>query len=986
MNASTKKLLLLVACMFVGLQVMAQTVVSGTVTDVTGEPIIGANVVVKGTTTGTITDYDGNFELANVPAGATLSVSYLGYISLDVKASARMSVTLKEDTKALEEVVAVGYGSIRRGDATGAISSVKTDETTVGISHSAQDLLTGKIAGVNIVNSGGSPTGSASIRIRGGSSLTASNEPLIIVDGVPLDNNGIGGMGNQLSTINPNDIESFSVLKDASATAIYGSRASNGVILITTKKGSGGVVNVNYDGTVTGNFPGNYTKVYTGDQFRSLLIDQFKDESNFMDVMNLIGSENTDWQKAIFQNSVSTNHNLSIYGSAPNMPYRVTLNYDLNNGILKTNSSERFMGSVSLSPELLKKHLKIDVNGKVLYNRNRFANTGAIGTAVFFDPTQPIYDENSQYLGYFTWTDAAGVPVSNAPTNPMAMLEATDDRSYVWNFIGNVQLDYKVHGFEDLSAHVNLGMDYSDSHGYKYQDPMSPEVFSWGGYDGKWTQNRLNLLLDAYVQYAHDFKSFPSHFDIMAGYAYQNYTKDSWHLNQRITKFDAEGNPEVISTGTDKSYNCLTSFFGRINYNMLERYYFTLNLRGDASSRFAKENRWGFFPSLAFAWRIVNEDFIQTDKLSDLKFRLGWGITGQQEIRQGDYPYLGLYQWAVGDQANYLLGYDQDGNGNWVPVLRPLAYNPDLKWETTYSYNVGLDYGFLNNRIYGSLELYYRKTTDLINASTKAAAGTNFNEYVVANVGSLMNLGAEFSINAIAINTDNWTWEIGANVAYNYNRILQLTYGDNTNSYRRDGIKIQKVGCSKDSYYVYEQVYDSNGNPIEGAYVDQNKDGLLNEDDLIVFHSSTPDVTFGFNTKLTYKNWDLSLSGHGAAGNYNYYSTGANNDDMSNNSIYQTTHIYNRLVSSAQTNFHSTQSMSSYYVQDASFFRVDNITLGWSFKKSDKFPLSGRVYGTVANPFVITKYQGFDPEIDGGIDASFYPRPISVMFGVSLKY
>ena len=991
-NLKIKKSLLRLTFIFLGLfiaiPILAQ--VSGTVLDESGEPLIGVNVMVKGTTTGTITDYEGNYTIPQAnPSTSTLTFSFLGYKTNDIACNgkSKIDVVLKEDQKALEEVVVIGYGQVRKGDATGALVSVKTDEESKGVTNNAQDLLQGKVAGVSIINSGGSPTGGSTIRIRGGSSLSASNDPLIVIDGVPIDNNGIGGVGNQLSTINPSDIETFTVLKDASATAIYGSRASNGVILITTKRGSNEKINVTYDGNVSVSTPSKKTAVLDADEYRSYLIEKFNGESNFQEVMDKIGNANTDWQDAIFRNAVNTEHNLSIMGTAPNMPYRVSVGYDLDNGILKTSGTQRVTGSFALTPELFTKHLKMDFNGKVSYIESRFADQSAIGTAVMFDPTQPIYDEGSPYQGYFTWTDDAGKPVGTAPTNPVSILESTLDNSKALSFIGNAQFDYKMHFLPDLAAHLNLGIDYSNSNGSKYQAPDAPAVYNYGGYNGQWTQERMNLLLDAYLQYGHDFAWQNSHFDVMGGYSYQNYKKSSWHKNMRIKKFDDNGDPELISTGTDQNFNCLVSFFGRVNYNMLGRYYLTVTVRGDGSSRFAPENRWGVFPSVAFAWRIANENFLKNSKyLSDLKLRLGWGITGQQDINQGDYPYIGLYQSSVGDQANYVISYEQDNYGNWVPVMRPLAYNPDLKWEQTMTYNIGIDYGFINNRINGSLELYYRKTDDLINSSTKAVAGTNFSEYVVANIGSLDNYGVEFSINTVPIQTKNWTWEIGANVAYNKNTILQLTYGSNDNSYRREGIKIQKVGCAANSYYVYEQIYDNDGKPIEGAYVDQNNDGILNDDDLIVFHKSSPDVTLGLNSKLNYKSWDLSFGGHGAFGNYNYYSTAANSTNTSNSSIYQGTYMLNRMRDVVSLGYTTNQPTSSYFIQEASFFRMDYITLGWSFKKAPRFPLSGRIYATVQNPFVITSYMGFDPEIEGGIDANFYPRPITYMLGVNLKF
>lgn len=989
LNFSKQLFLILMGMIFPLAAFAQQAAITGTVTDAGGEPVIGANVMIKGTSAGAITDFNGNYSLTGVnTAQDVLVFSFIGYVTQEVPVSGRtvVNAVLQEDSQLLSEVVVIGYGQVRKGDATGALTSVKADPSTRGLAPNAQDMLVGKIAGVNITNSGGSPTAASTIRIRGGSSLSASNDPLVIIDGVPIDNGGIGGVGNLLSTINPTDIETYTVLKDASATAIYGSRASNGVILITTRKGAEGKVNVNYDGNIAISTRTKEVDVFSADEFRTYLHDRFSGESDYNNIKGILGNANTDWQDEIFRTSVSTEHNLSVYGSLKNMPYRVSAGYTSQNGILRTSGMDRFTGSVSLNPELFSSHLKMNFNGKFMHIKSRFANEGAIGTAVSFDPTQAVYDPTSPYGGFFTWTDGEGNPVRTAPYNPVSLLEMTNDSSTAWNFIGNAQFDYKVHFLPDLRINLNLGIDYSKSDGGSYTPANAPSVFFDGGYDGRWDQTRKNMLLELYGQYSRDLGFLDSRFDIMGGYSWQHYNKESYHRNARITKLDEEGNPEVISSGTSINNNYLISFFGRLNYSVMNKYLLTFTLRNDGSSRFHEDNRWGLFPSVALAWRIADESFLVNSKVvSDLKLRLGWGITGQQDIGMGDYPYLGSYQYAVGDQANYHLGYI-NGVSNWVPVMKPLAYNPNLKWEETTTYNIGIDYGFLNNRINGSLDVYYRKTEDLINAATKTAAGTNFSEYVPANIGSLENSGIEFSINAIPIQTKDLTWEIGGNMAYNKNKILSLTFGDNSNSFRREGIKIQKVGYSTNMYYVYQQVYDESGYPIEGLYVDQNGDGVRNDEDFITYHKSTPDVVLGLNSKLTWKAWDLSFAGHGSIGNYNYYSMAANNASVDKGSIYQNTFILNRMKDVLYTNYPTTQASSSYYIQNASFFRIDNITLGWSFKKKPAFPIDGRVYATVQNPVVFTGYDGFDPEISSGIDSNFYPRPFSVLFGVNLKF
>lgn len=987
-------LLMLLIGLFFPLVATAQgAMVTGKVMDANGEAIIGATIMVKGSVNGTMTDIDGSFSLNNVNSKTDVLVfSYMGYNTKEVPCNgqASLSVVLDEDTKLLDEVVIIGYGQVRKGDATGSLTAIKADADARGFAPNAQDLLVGKVAGVNITSNGGSPTASSTIRIRGGSSLSASNDPLIIIDGVSIDDGGIGGVGNILGSINPSDIETFTILKDASATAIYGSRASNGVILITTRKGTEGKVNVNYDGNVTISTRTKEVDVMTGDEFRSFMTERFIDEDNFMEILRKMGNSNTDWQDEIFRTAVSTEHNLSIYGALKNLPYRVSFGYNDNNGILKTSGTERFTTSVSLTPQLFDKHLNVNINGKYMHMKSRFANEGAIGTAVSFDPTQSVYDEGSPYGGYFTWTGDDGKPVTNAPYNPVSLLEMTNNRSNAWNFIGNMQLDYKLHFLPELRLNLNLGMDYSESDGYTYTPANAPDAYSYGGYDQQWDQTRKNYTLEMYAQYGKDFNFLDSHFDIMGGYSWQQYNKDAYHIAQRISLFDANGNPMQISSGTDPEYNCLISYFGRLNYNVLNKYLFTFTLRNDHTSRFNKDNRSGIFPAAALAWRIADEDFLVNSKtVSDLKLRLGWGITGQQQLNMGSYPYMANYQTAVGDQANYLLGYDDNGNEVWTSVIRPMAYNTDLKWEETTTWNVGIDYGFLRNRIYGALDLYYRETKDLLNAETRTIAGTNFAERVARNIGTLENKGVEFSINAIPISNKDFTWDIGANIAYNKNEITSLTNISGDKNYNDDLSSPRKrfqVGHPAGTYFVYEQIYDDNGMPIEGLYVDQDKNGIINDQDLIPYKKSTPDYTIGLNSKLVWKAWDLSFAGHGSIGNYNYYATAAGNASLDKASIYQTSFLLNRIKDVLPTNFTTTQDKSSYYVQNASFFRIDNITLGWSFKKMAKFPINGRIYASVQNPVVITGYDGFDPEIGSGIDNSFYPRPISVLFGINLKY
>ncbi|TWV14047.1 TonB-dependent receptor [Bacteroidaceae bacterium HV4-6-C5C] len=993
-----KQFLLLIG-LFFSICVSAQvSTIHGKVVDSSGEPVIGANILLKGTSNGTITDMNGIFRLSGVSRGDVLVVTFMGYKAVEIPCAGKtnFNIVMQDDTQTLSEVVVIGYGQVRKSDATGSLTSVKADPSVRGLAPNAQDMLIGKIAGVNITTGGGSPSSGATIRIRGGSSLSASNDPLLIVDGVPLDNTGIGGVGNLLSTVNPTDIETFTVLKDASATAIYGSRASNGVIMITTKKGAKGKPHVTYDGNVSVGMRVNQVDVLSGDEFRNFVTETFKGLTNEAEVVGKLGKENTDWQDAIFKTAVSTEHNVSVYGAIKDVvPFRASAGYINLNGILKTSNMERYTGSLSLTPSLFDDHLKLNLNGKGMYIKNRFANQSAIGSAIAMDPTQPVYDPNSIFGGYYTWTGADGNILNVATKNPLSLLEMTNDHSDVFNFVGSAQMDYKVHFLPDLRLTLNLGLDYSKSTGHKYISEFAPSDYLNGGYDGNWDQKRRNSLLDFYAQYSKDFSFLKSHFDVMGGYSWQHYWRDGSNHDYRISKLDANGNPEVVSISSYETENYLVSFFGRLNYSVLDKYLLTFTIRDDGSSRFHKDNRWGIFPSVALAWRVINEGFLKDqDVLSDLKLRLGWGMTGQQDINQGDYPYMGRYEQAVGTQANYIGGY-VNGTPTWIPVIRPTSFNPDLKWESTTTYNVGMDYGFLKNRINGSFDFYYRKTKDLINAETKVAAGTNFSEYVVANIGSLKNVGTEFSINTIPFTNKDWQWELGANVAYNKNEITELSYGDNKSAIRRYGttggdggfqLLAHTVGNPAGMYYVYEQIYDTNGKPIEGMYKDRNSDGQINEKDLYLYHKPAPDWTFGLNTKLTWRAWDLSVAGHGSIGNYNYNAIAANNAELAPARVYANEFLSNRVQSAFDTNFQTKKVLSDYYVQNASFFRIDNITLGWSFDRIARSHIKGRIYGTVQNPVVFTAYKGLDPEVAGGVDNDFYPRPLTLMLGINLNF
>jgi len=974
-----------------------QMSISGIVKDAkTGEAILGASILEKGTNNGVITNFEGAFTLS-VSSKSTLVVRYLGYLTEEIPVNGKTTlvIQLKEDAIALGEVVAIGYGTVRKNDATGSVTAIKPDKLNRGLTTNAQDMITGKIAGVSVISGGGTPGGGATIRIRGGSSLSASNDPLIVVDGLALDNDGIKGVANFLSTINPNDIETFTVLKDASATAIYGSRASNGVILITTKKGeTGGRVRVSYDGNVSVSSVGKTLQVMNATDFSNYVKKLYAADQP--GVVALMGKSNTDWQSQIFQNGVSTDHNINISGGIKKLPYRVSFGYTDQNGIVKTSKFERYTGAISVSPSLFDDHLKINLNAKGMLVKNRYADGGVEGAALAMDPTQPVMGTGGIYPklgGYWEWTQPDAtfgtIPIPLATRNPLSTLMQKNDVANSQDIIASAEVDYKVHFLPELRLHLNLGMDHA--YGKQTTDlPVSAASVYPFGSTGWSKENKTNSSLNYYMQYAKEIAN--SKFDIMGGYEWQHFYRDGSSASHGLT--DAKGLPVVnnnyfnpqSSVFATESY--LVSFFGRINYSFADKYLLTATVRNDRSSRFSANNRSAVFPAFAFAWKINNEEFLKDNStLSDLKLRLGYGVTGQQNLLQGDYPYLPVYTTSIAG-AYYPFGT------TYNLTSRPDAYNPNLKWEQTATYNAGLDFGFFNSRITGSLDYYNRNTTDLINV-VDVPAGTNFRNKVISNVGSLKNNGLEFSINAKAIAKKDFSWEVGYNVTYNVNQITKLTTGNQPGYFITAGglfqgfAQAQSVGYPMNSFYVYQQVYGPNGKPIEGLYVDRNGDGIINDKDKYFFHNSNPDVTMGLSSKIIYKKFDLGFTLRASINNYMYNGVAAGNLNVGSGGVYSSLgYLSNHLTSAFDTNFtgKANDYLSDYYVQNASFLRCDNISLGYSFRKLFGAIDSGRIFATVQNPFVITKYKGLDPEISGGIDNNIYPRPIITLFGLTLNF
>lgn len=1025
-----------IAFLAIGLFANAQkSTITGLVKDAqTGEPILGANIFEKGTTNGTITNFDGQFTLTVTP-NTTLVIKYIGYQSIEIPVAGKQNfvIQLKEDAIALGEVVAIGYGTVKKNDATGSVTAIRPDKMNKGLTTNAQDMIMGKIAGVNVTSGGGTPGGGATIRIRGGSSLNASNDPLIVIDGLPMDNSGIKGVANPLSTINPNDIESFTVLKDASATAIYGSRASNGVIIITTKKGiKGAKPRISYDGNTSMSNVKRTIEVMNGDEFRNLVNTLFSGTGQTdIDARKALGTDNTDWQSLIYRNAFSQEHNVTVSGGLKNTPYRAAIGYNNQDGILKTSNFERITGSLNVSPSLFKDHLKINLNAKGMLVNNRFADNGVVGGAARMDPTHPATNStdsiHNRFGGYWEWydtnTDGSFKNVNNMATrNPLAILNQVVDKSNAKSFIGSADIDYKLHFFPDLRVHLSLALDMSSGKQTLDIPTNSAGNYPYGrtGWD---EQSKTNKMLNFYTQYSNEIGK--SNFDLMAGYEWQHFYKQGESEYRGLILSDT--NKDNIIDNTDDYYNhiypaatrwktesYLVSFFGRFNYSFDNKYLLTGTIRNDGTSRFSNKNgnRWGLFPAFAVAWKMHEESFIKDiNSISEMKLSLGYGVTGQQDINQGDYPYIPVYTTSI-NGAYYQFGND------YVTTARPDAYNSKIKWESTTTYNARVDVGFLSNRITSSLEYYHRITNDLINV-VQVPAGTNFKNKVISNVGSLQNNGIEFSVNAKPIAKKDITLDLGFNFTYNKNEITKLTTGSGKDYYLTSGgtfqgaVQVHTVGQPANTFWVYEQKYDANGMPIEAgaqnpagglykatdAFVDRETidadgtiiapDGIINDKDKYFNHSSNPDFMLGFAGKLIYKKFDIGFTMRSNIGNYVFNGVAAGSNNMGTSGVFSLGFLSNKNKSALETNFLGTATntfMSDYYIENASFVKCDNITVGYSFEKVFKVISNGRIFATVQNPFVITGYKGLDPEIQGGIDQTIYPRPLMTIVGVSLNF
>ena len=966
-------------------EVYAQTKVSGLVVDSNHEPVIGASVLVKGTTTGTATDFDGRFTVTVPENNSILVISYVGCDTREVEANLpelQSGLVMRENVQNLDEVVVIGYGSVKKSDATGSVIAVKPDEFNKGNRVTAQDALVGKVAGVNVVTGSGAPGTGATIRVRSGASLSASNDPLIVIDGVPVDNSTIEGASNIIGSLNPDDIETFTVLKDASATAIYGSRASNGVIVITTKKGNDRL-SVSYTSSYSVSTTADRLEVLTADEFKEFVPSVTGVPSNPQ-----FGTANTDWQDEIYRAAFGTEQNISVSGTVKPIkaPFRVSLGYTNQNGIIETNNYQRLSFGGNIAPSFFDDHLTANINLKVSYENNKMVDNSVVGAALRYDPTRPVMTGSSTAstdpgLGYFIWTASDGSPMAIQTNNPVAQLELTDQRNKIVRSIGSAAIAYKVHGLEDLKLNVNLGYDILESKYNKDVPDLAGTMYTENQKDGtglmqNGVQNKRNLLLDAFANYDKTFGDKHT-FGAMVGYGWQHFWK-----KYNLSYDDPRGNELQSDTHYETEYYLL-SFYGRVNYSYDDRYLITATLRSDASSRFASGNRWGIFPSVALAWRLIQEDFLQEqDVLSDLKLRLGYGVTGQQDILN-DYPYMTTFTVSY-PESSYQFG------DTWYNTYRPNGYDSDIKWETTTTWNVGIDYGFIGNRIYGSIDYYKRFTKDLLN-TINVTSGTNYSSVLTTNIGKMENEGVEFAINAVPIRTNDFEWTIGFNYTWNDSKITKLNMIDTGQNFVQTGaisgtgkyVQVFMVDERPYTFYLCKQAYDENGKPIEGQYV-QPDGSVSSTETRYADKSALPTSYMGFNTRISWKNWDLSLSGHGSFGNYVYNYVAA---DQYVQSVYSDQGSYSNILKSTRdVGFQLQQLYSDIWLENGSFFRFDNVTLGYTFNKLWNDYSRLRLTFAVSNIATITGYSGLDPELTDGIDREVYPRPRAYTFGVNLTF
>ena len=965
--------------------------VTGTVTDESGTGLPGATVVLKGeASTGTVTDVEGKYALTipDEQPNPILVFSFVGYTTQEVAVDNQsvIDVQLGSDVTSLEEVVVVGYGTQKKDDLTGSITAISTKDFNDGFVPTAEQLISGKVAGVQITSNGGAPGAGSQIRIRGGASLNASNDPLIVVDGVPIATSQVSGAANPLSFINPNDIASFNILKDASATAIYGSRASNGVIIITTKRGEEEqplAVDVSTQQSLATVI--RTVDVLSADRYRAVVQERGTEAQQA-----LLGNASTDWQDQIYRPAFTTDNNVSASGAIGWLPFRASVGYLNQQGIIKTSQFERISGSLNLNPTFLDGQLQVNLNLRGVISNSRFANEGATGAAIAMDPTQPINTDNEAFGGYYQWVDENGNFNPNATINPLALLNQRRDEGTVSRSIGNLQFDYQLPFLSGLKANLNLGYDVSETDGEVFEPLDYAPVVVQGGSMRPYAQNKTNYLLDFYLAYSKYLPKASGQLDITAGYSYQDFSIDE----PRFPTLNLAGDT-ISQENPVFPQNRLISLFGRLNYVFKDRYLLTATLRRDGSSRFAEDNRWGLFPSVALAWRVNEEPFLaNSEVVSQLKLRVGYGITGQQNVatenNSNDFPYLARY--TLSDPgAQYAFG------NTFYTLYRPEAYDPNIKWEETTTYNAGVDYGFLNGKINGTLDVYRKETSDLLSV-VPVAAGTNFTNQLLTNVGSIRTQGVELVLNYIAIDRDDVGLELGVNGTVNDIEITNLSRVDDSNAVGvlvggiSGGIgslvQVHTVGFSPFSFYVYEQLYDDNGRPLENQFADRDGDGRVTEADRYRFQSPNPDFYYGFNARVRYYNWTFGLVTRGSVGNYVY-----NNVDSQFGNYASITspgflsNITDDVFNTGFANRPDELLLSDYYVQKASFLRAETINVAYNFGNfmNDRIR-NVRLSASVQNAFVISSYEGLDPEIPDGIDDNIYPRPRTYALGLNLSF
>lgn len=979
MKTIYKKLLFLL--LLLPLSILAQNTLNGTVLDKTsGQAIPGVNVSVQGAKNGTSTDFDGKFQLSKLKKGDKIVFSFIGYKSELVSYNSQKTVSVsldQEDNQLKEVVVQVGYGTVKKKDATGAVTVLTSKDFNKGPITSADQMIQGKVAGLQIINGGGSPGEGATIRIRSGSSLSANNDPLYVIDGVPVAAGGISGGRNPLATINQNNIESITVLKDASATAIFGSRASNGVIIITTKKGKAGDLQINYNA--------NFQVSQITKQVDALSRVQFNDfiNANGSAAQKALRNNfSTDWQSEIYRTAIGTDHNVALSGGSDNFVYRASVGYANLDGILLRDNMQRSTMSVSVTGDFLDKHLKIQLNSNTSLIKNNYSNRGAIGAAVRFDPTQGVKNADGTY---FEWYTSPTEINTLAGRNPVAMIEQQNNFGNSFRSIGNVQLDYKMHFLPALKAVANFGYDELSGRSYGDVSPNYLKGLPGSGFKNTYenTNSRTNKLMDLYLNYNKRIESLNSNIDVTAGYTYQDFRDTNGGSNYN---FQNKLTTDVISYPSRVN---LQSFFARGNFSLGETFLLTLSYRRDGTSRFTEANRWANFPAIALAWKLNNEDiFKDIASLSTLKLRGGWGVTGQQDIGVS-YPSIPLYLISNAS-AQYQFG------STFYNTFRPQPYNSNLKWEETTTANAGLDFGFLNNRISGSVDVYQRTTKDLL-LYTQNPSFFGFSNYDNYNVGTIENKGLEISGNVIPVKTKDFEWNIGGNVTFQNSKITKLTTtldntpGINTGGYSGgvgNTIQNHQVGYAPNSFYVYEQAYGANAKPLDGVYIDRNGDGIVNEKDKYRFHKPAADIFYGFNTSLSYKNWDMSMNWRGSWGNFMYNNVDSSQGSTQNVLIRQTD-LANSVANLLVTGFTSQDTKryeSDYYIQDATFIRLDNVSVGYTFNQKPNATSLVKLSFSAQNILVITKYSGLDPEISGGIDNNLYPRPRTFTLGLNVNF